>query len=79
MLVIETLACVAATFVGERAGALFSQTVFRSRRWFANEFSNKTRQLGSLIRYFPNFMIHPVCPLHPPPIFFFIGIILNFS
>ena len=60
----ETIACIAATFVGERAGALFSQTLFRFRRSFANEFSNRTRRLGRLIRYLPNF--HDTLCLPPP-------------
>ena len=76
----ETLACVAATFVGERAGALFSQTLFRFHRSFANELSNNTRQLARLIRYLLNF--HDT-PCLPPPCnprqFFFISIILNFT
>ena len=71
MLVIETLACVAATFVGERAGALFSQTLFRFRRSFANAFSNKTRRLGRLIRYLPNFHGTPCLPPPSPANFFF--------
>ena len=80
MLVIETLACVAVTFVGQRAGALFSQTLFRFRRSFAHSFSNKTSQL---IRYLPNFHGTPCLPPPSPAIFFvfvfFISIILNFS
>ena len=79
MLVIETLACVAATFVGERASALFPQTLFRFRRSFAHSFSNKTRQL---IRYLPNFHGSPCLPPPSPANFFFvffISIILNFS
>ena len=69
MLVIETLACVAVTFVGQRAGALFSQTLFRFRRSFAHSFSNKTRQL---IRYLPNFHGTPCLPPPSPAIFFFV-------
>ena len=68
MLVIETLACVAATFVGERTGALFSQTLIRFRRSFTHSFSNKTRQL---IRYLPNFHGTPCLPPPSPASFFF--------
>ena len=68
MLVMETLACVAATFVGEGAGALFSQTLFRFRRSFEHSLSNKTRQL---IRYLPNFHGTPCLPPPSPANFFF--------
>ena len=68
MLVIETLACVAVTFVGQRAGALFSQSLFRFRRSFVHSFSNKTRQL---IRYLPNFHGTPCLPPPFPAKFFF--------
>ena len=75
----ETLACGAATFAGERTGVLFSQTLFRFRRSFENAFSNKTRQLSRLIRYLHNFHDTPCLPPPSPAIFFFIGTILNFT
>ena len=75
----ETLACVAATFVGERTGALFSQTLFLFRRSFGNAFSNKTRQLGRLIRHLHNFHDTPCLPPPSPAFFFSVSIILNFT